>query len=438
MKIFNRTSIIILSTIFLISGCSKENVHNQATTGSVIFIHPDGSGLNMWGALRLLQVGPDGMLNWDKMEHMGAYRGHLSNSANSSSNGGGTVHAYGVKTHYDAYGNNPEKPFKSLSGTDYSIMTEAKMQGKSIAIINSGHICEPGTGVYLSNSINRALEDTIALQIIYSGADIIFAGGEVMLLPEGEIGFHGEQGIRKDNRNLLKEAEKLGYKVIFTRAELLALPSEANKILGIFSGRDTFNDDDEETLYALGVPQYNQSAPTIAEMTAVALRILKAKKNRDFFIVIEEEGTDNFSNYNNASGALEALRRADEAIGIAMEFIDENPNTLLITAADSDAGAMQVIGIRDEKKFNESLSATSTNGAPIDGVGGTGTLPFVAKSDRFGNKLRFRIAWATNSDVMGAILAKTYGLNSELLPNNVDNTDIYRLTYKTLFGVDLK
>ncbi len=437
MKIFNRSSILILTIIFLTSGCNKENTHTQATTGSVIFIHPDGSGLSMWGALRLLQVGPDSMLNWDKMEHMGVYRGHLANSASSSSNGGGTVHAYGVKTHYDAYGNNPEKPFKSLSGKEYSIMTEAKIKGKSIAIINSGHICEPGTGVYLSNSIHRSLEDTIALQIIYSGADIIFAGGEVMLLPEGEIGFHGEPGIRKDNRNLLKEAEELGYKVIFTRKELLTIPSKTNKVLGIFSARDTFNDPDEETLKTSGLPQYNQNAPTLAEMTDVALTILNSKK-KDFFIVIEEEGSDNFSNHNNASGALEALQRADDAIGIAMEFVDKNPNTLLITAADSDAGAMQVIGIRDENKFNKPLSTTSNNGAPIDGVGGTGTLPFVAKADRFGNKLHFKIAWATESDVMGAILAKTHGLNSKLLPNNVDNTDIYRLTYKTLFGVNLK
>ncbi len=428
---------IILAILLVNVSCSKQTITTQQMTGSVIFIHPDGSGLGMWGALRLFQVGPDGMLNWDKMEHMGIYRGHLSNSANSSSNGGGTVHAFGVKVDYDAYGNNPDKPFKSLSGNDYSIMTEAKMRGKSVAIINSGHICEPGTGVYLANSISRALEDTIASQIIHSGADIIFAGGEVMLLPEGEIGFHREMGIRKDNRNLLKEAVELGYKVILTREELLSLPTSTEKVLGIFSARHTFNDPDEETLNELGLPLYNHIAPTLAEMTDVALKILKSK-DKDFFIVIEEEGSDNFSNHNNASGALEALRRADEAIGTAMKFVDTNPNTLLITAADSDAGAMQVVGIRKKEKFDKPLPATSKNGAPLDGINGTESLPFVSKPDKFGNNLHFAIAWASDSDVMGAIVAKTYGLNSELLPQNVDNTDIYRIIYKTLFGIELE
>ena len=435
-KIIGFISIIsILSILF--GGCQKDNSKINANTGSVIFIHPDGSGLGMWGALRLLQVGPDSMLNWDKMDHMGIYRGHLSNSASSSSNGGGTTHAYGIKANYDSYGNNPHTPFKSLSGKGYSIMTEAQIHGKSIAVINSGHIAEPGTGVFLANAKRRSLLNIITAQIIYSGADIIFAGGEIMLIPEGEIGFHGEYGSRKDNRNLLNEAKELGYLVIFTREELLSLPLETEKVLGIFSAQDTFNDLEEEILSELGLPSYNKNAPTLAEMTNVSLKLLKYK-NKDFYIVIEEEGSDNFSNHNNASGALEALRRADEAIGVAMEFVNNNPNTLLITAADSDAGSMQVVGIRDNMDFEKPLPRISHNGAPIDGFGGTGTLPFVSKSDQFGNNLRFEICWASDSDVMGAIIAKTYGLNSELLPSNVDNTDIYKLTYKTLFGIDLE
>jgi len=38
---------------------------------------------------------------------------------------------------------------------------------------------------------------------------------------------------------------------------------------------------------------------------------------------------------------------------------------------------------------------------------------------------------------MGGVVAKAHGLNSAMLPNNVDNTDIYRLIYATLFGKTL-
>ncbi|MEE9574018.1 MAG: alkaline phosphatase [Candidatus Neomarinimicrobiota bacterium] len=437
MKKISGIIILISIAVYLITGCQQKVTNDQSSTGNVVFVHPDGSGLAMWDALRLLKVGPDGLLNWDKMDHLGTYRGHLINSASSSSNGGGTVHAFGVKANYDDYGNNPDKPFKSLSGKEYSIMTEAQKQGKSVAIINSGHICEPGTGVYLANSFARNLQDTISAQIINSGADIIFTGGEVYLLPEGKLGYHGESGVRKDNRNLLNEAEALGYKVVLSRDELLNLSSETDKVLGIFAAENSFNDLEEEKLKQLGLPNYNVNAPTLAEMTEVALRILNAK-NRDFFIVIEEEGSDNFSNYNNANGALEALSRADDAIGVAMNFIDSNPNTLLITAADSDAGSMQVLGIRKPNDFDKPLPMTANNGAPMDGVEGTGTLPFVSKSDQFGNNLRFAICWALSKDGMGGIVAKSHGLNSESLPNNVDNTDIYKVIYKTLFGIDLE
>lgn len=423
--------ILILVGLFL-SSCNNDSKFANKT-GSVIFIHPDGSGLSMWSALRLIKVGPDAKLNWDKMDNMGLYRGHLTNSLESSSNGGATVHAFGVKAGHQAFGINPNSPIKSLSGKDYSIMTEAKLAGKSVALINSGHLCEPGSAVFLANAPLRSMEDTISAQLIYSGADILFAGGEVMLLPEGVFGFFGEQGIRKDGRNLIDEAKELGYQVIMTREELLSLPASTDKVLGVFASRHTFNAMPEEIQAEKGLKNYNSEAPTLLEMTKVALDILKYK-SKEFFIVIEEEGSDNFSNHNNANGALEALNRADDAIGYAMEFVDNNPNTLLVTAADSDAGAMQVIGIRDSTQFNVPIAERSKNGSPYDGIGGTNTLPFVAKSDRFGNKLPFLITWATSYDVMGGVVAKAHGFNSEYLPKNVDNTDIYRLMYRTLFG----
>ena len=135
---------------------------SETLTGSVIFIHPDGSGASMWGALRLLTVSPDGMTNWDRMTHMGLYRSHQLNSTNSSSHAGATVHAFGVKVPYDTYGNPPSSPIKSASGQDYGIMVEAMMAGMPVGIINSGHICEPGTGVCLANSDSRKATDLIS------------------------------------------------------------------------------------------------------------------------------------------------------------------------------------------------------------------------------------------------------------------------------------
>jgi alkaline phosphatase len=159
----------------------------------------------------------------------------------------------------------------------------------------------------------------------------------------------------------------------------------------------------------------------------------------NFFLVVEEEGTDNFGNCNNANGYFEALKRADDAIGIALDFYSKNPNTLLITAADSEAGGLEIYGfLEKDMKRNEPLPKTAHNGSPLDGVNGSGTKPFLTAKDKYGNQFQFAVAWSTNDDVYGSVVAKAEGLNSELMKGKIDNTEIYRIMYATLFGIILK
>ncbi|MBI9073460.1 MAG: alkaline phosphatase [Melioribacteraceae bacterium] len=415
-----------------VSSCTK-NETSEIKTGSVIFIHPDGAGAAKWGAFRMIEKGPDSLLNWDKFDNIGLYRGHILDAASTSSNAGATIHAFGIKADYGAFGINTKNPIKSLSGKDYGIMVEAQKAGMAVGVINSGHICEPGSAVFLANAANRNMTDTISEQIIKSGAEVILSGGETLLLPEGEIGKHGKPGVRKDGKNIIKLAEELGYTVVYTRDELLKLSVKTEKVLGVFAAVHTFNDLTEEELAEKELPLYNDNAPSLAEMTDFALKFLKNKGKR-FFLVVEEEGSDNFSNHMNASGAFESLRRADESFGTVMNFIDENPNTMLITCSDSEAGGLQIASVRNSEDFNKPLPDRSSSGAELDGINGTNSLPFIAKPDKNGREFRFGVSWATSSDVFGAVLAKTYGLNSNLLKNNTDNTDIYRIMYATLFG----
>jgi alkaline phosphatase len=426
----------MLTIIFILGiGCQIFNQTENPTPslGNVIFIHPDGSGTAMWATLRVLDKGPDGFLNWDRMDNLGIYRGHLSNSLSSSSNGAATVHSHGVKVPYRSYGTYENETLTALSGVEKSVMEEARDAGIAVALINSGHLCEPGSGAFMASYPNRNKTDIISIQIIESGADIILSGGETLLLPEGVMGKHGQPGVRKDGRNLILRAQELGYQIVYTRDELYTVSTETEKILGVFAPGHTFNDYSEEYLRTHNLPLYFETSPTVAEMLEVSLNILE-EKNKQFLLVLEEEGSDNFANENNASGTLESLRRADLALGLAMKYIEKNHNTLLLVAADSDAGGMHMIGVRDPDRFETPLPAIVKNGAPLDGQGGTSTAPFIAAPDRIGNRLRFGICWASSGDLGGGVVAKAHGLNAHLLPKNVDNTDIYRMMYATLFG----
>lgn len=408
----------------------------RAQKGSAIFIHPDGAGVAAWGAARVFSVGPDGDLNWDRLEHIGIYKGHMKNSLGATSHGGATSHAFGVKVVWDSYGMDGREALTSLSGKPFSILQEAREAGLATALVNTGHIAEPGTGVFAASSPNRQDTDLISRQVIESGTDIILGGGEVLLIPEGEIGRHGYLGVRKDSLNLIDRATELGYEVVYTREELEALPRSTERVLGVFAGYHTFNDYSEEELIADALPLYEPVAPTVAEMTEAALRLLEARDQR-FLLVVEEEGSDNFANVNNAIGAMTALTRADEALGVALDFVERNPETLLVTAADSEAGGMEVFPIRDggPNVSMRVLPPTTRNGGVLDGIDGSETPPFMSPPDQFGNRWPFAIAWASLDDTLGGVVARAHGLNAGLLPLSVDNTDIYRILYATLFGV---
>ena len=457
-----------------------------ADTGNVIFIHPDGTSPSHYMALRNIDLGPDGRLNWDKMSNAGVYLGHMDNQLTGTSNAGAVTHANGVKVFNESFGLNADNSeVTSASGKlGYTILEEAIAAGKGTALIQSGHIGEPGTAAFAAATTNRDGDNTrardktaeIAEQVIRSGTQIIMAGGEVYLLPKGTTGFHVTAEIDAEysdvadrpSINLIELAKSLGYTVVYTEAQMNAAVQNATastKLLGVFAANHTFDDRREE---ALGLntnnplPLYVSTAPTVAEMLDASLKILRQYPD-GFFVVVEEEGTDNFGNNNNAVGTIEALRRADAAIGVAIDFVNtQDPNTLVLTAADSDAGGMQVYqfapyprasgnfdasnpNLANEQPevpfINVNRTTTNTSRVYLDGPeGSTATegqpwKSFNAEDSIDGPMGNFGIAWVGTPDFPGSIVSKAHGMNADKLPSTLDNTQIYDLMYETLFGV---
>lgn len=439
----------------------------------VIFIHPDGTSPAHYALARFVDKGPDGRLNWDKLDEARVYLGHMEDQLTGTSNGGAVTHATGTKVHAESFGleEDNQTPTTALSGKQQTIMQEAVASNKVTALINSGFIAEPGTGAFVAKvappatsgrSAPRNNLAEITRQAIESGVNFIMGGGELHMLPVGTTGRHvtaaidtqfstGDAAIQnRPATNLIDLAKSLGYTVVYTRDELNALlntPNPPQKVLGVFAAIHTFNDRSEEALAASNTPFYVETAPTVGEMLAVSQKLMEVHPNfkNGSFTVLEEEGTDNFSNINNAPGTLEALRRADGAIGVALEFSEKYKNTLIVTAADSDGGGLQ---IRDPLAANTNVGTVNANPTnvsglpaafanPLDGTTGRGTLPFTSAPDASGNQFNFGVGWVGTPDFAGSIVAKAHGLNADKWNATVDNTDVYRLMYETLFETDL-
>lgn len=508
-------------------------------TGNVIFFHPDGTGPNHWYAARLYFAGLDGSLNWDKLQHMGAYRGHMGNVITGTSNGGATTHAFGYKV--DGLGSfgkdgdgalGTDNFINALSGYQGSLMREAANAGMPVGVVNDGHIGEPGTGAFLAEVGNRGDWQEITRQMIQGRPGmndatpwVIMGGGEADTRPAGTTLLHrngnAERGqatntqvsLRTDNLDLELDWNDNGsgdlsndpfrgddYIVVKTRAQFQRLrsalganPRYAPRVLGLFAYQDLFNDRNEEDLVARGFVRadfpINETGPaprkqsrlvlfgdptpgtpgfdppTFAEMTEVAIQILdravreqrREGKNTRFFLVAEQEANDNFGNNDNAVGMLQAMRDTDDAIGAALEYMDRNPRTLILTAADSDAGGLQVVspnivGVSPPTnvvplgRAPDLAGTVSTNPAAgltnltnaLDGVEGRGSRLFLTETDQYGQRLQFGIVWPGTGDYYGGIVSRAAGLNAGLLTDvfseRFDNIDVYRMMHATLFG----
>jgi alkaline phosphatase len=194
-----------------------------------------------------------------------------------------------------------------------------------------------------------------------------------------------------------------------------------------------------------------QNPPTFAEMVEVALSILHRRSEIEgerFLLVGEPESTDNFGNENNAIGTFVAMKRADDAIGVARDFLREEDDTLLVNAADGDASGMQIAGEPlPPGEAIPSAEPTSVNPTgddaedvevPTDGRLGRGTQQFLTEPDQFGQRLPFAVLWA-GPDVLGGIVVRAQGdgasiFQSRALSERFDNTDIYRVMHRGLFG----
>lgn len=432
----HRSAAFLCLSIGLAGACPLPAFAQAPGAGSAIFIHPDGMGANTWMAVRLLQAGPDGRLAWDRLPHAAAYVGPMSDRVHASSDGGATTHAWGVRADVDSYGMVGGRPIPAArSGRPQSLMQEAIGAGKAVGIVNTSSVTEPGTGAFLAAVPDPDAESDIAAQILAARPQLILGGGERWFLPAGARGFHGP-GVRGDGRDLVAEARAAGYRVVHTRAELLALVppppgGEVPRVLGLFASEALFEEGSEAALARRRGGAFAEGMPRFEEMMAVAQRLL-AGAPQGFLLVGNEETTDNLGGDNNAAAVLEAGAGADRAIAGALDLAARDPALTVVVASDSDCGGMLVRG-RDLPGIGR-VERRGPNGAPQDGLAGQ---PFLAAPDRAGRRLPFAIAWAAANDGAGGLVARGAGPGATLIRGTIDSTDVYRALYLGLFGREL-
>jgi alkaline phosphatase len=204
-----------------------------------------------------------------------------------------------------------------------TILELVKDKGLRTGLVTSTRITHATPAAWAAKAAHRDHEESVALQYLELEPDILLGGGRKP--------FDG----RADGRDLFAEFRQRGYDVVGT-AEQLAR-SNGSRILGVFTpGMDHMP-------YEVDRRFQQDPAPSLAELTRKALEVLGGS-DQGFVLQVEAGRIDHANHYSDPGALIWDWMAADDALQVIMEFVDRNPDTLLISASDHETGGSVVYG----------------------------------------------------------------------------------------------
>ncbi|MBU2895443.1 alkaline phosphatase [Vibrio hepatarius] len=227
-----------------------------------------------------------------------------------------------------------------------TVLEKAKDLGKSTGLVSDTRLTHATPASFAAHQAHRSLENEIAADMLKTGADVMLSGGlrhwipqstnnkgkiydQLKNLTQGDIYLKSK---RKDERNLLVEAQQDGYQLVFNRDAMKKTPS--GKLLGLFS----YSGMDDGISYSANKYDPKRTQPSLKEMTGKALEILSEDKD-GFFLMVEGGQIDWAAHSNDAGNMLHEMLKFDEAIDTVYQWANGRNDTLIIVTADHETGS---------------------------------------------------------------------------------------------------
>ena len=226
-----------------------------------------------------------------------------------------------------------------------NIIEKAKRWGKATGLVSDTRITHATPAAFAAHETHRSHEASIPEDLLATDADVMLSGGLDYWLPKAaaeksssvhqQLETMTEQAFkissaRQDDKDLLKTAQKQGYRLVFNTRQLR---QATGKTLGLFAGSG-MSDAIVESRNRLDA---NHAEPTLAEMSEQALKILEGD-GRGFFLMIEAGQIDWASHRNDTGLLLHEMLRFDAMLHKVLDWMGEREDTLLIVTADHETG----------------------------------------------------------------------------------------------------
>lgn len=314
-----RLALLVAAILFaaLLATPAAQAADAAARPANVILFIPDGFGPahgTMARDFRRVHLQAGETLVLDGIE-VGSIRTHASDSLITDSAASATAYSTGVKTYNGAIG--VDRDGRPLA----TVLQAARQRGMATGIVTTTRLTHASPASFVAHVPSRSMENEIAGQLLRTRPDLAIGGGARFFLPE-DAG-----GARPDGRNLVEEARAAGYAVARTGGELQAV--QQLPVLALLA--------DDHLAYEIDRGPTGQ--PSLAELTGKALELLSAQE-QGFFVMIEAGRIDHGAHANDIAATLHDVLAFDEAMRVALDFVERDGNTLLISVADHETGGL--------------------------------------------------------------------------------------------------
>lgn len=274
----------------------------------------------------------------------------------TDSGAGGTKIATGYRT---------TKLFVSMDaeGDELMSLSElARSKRKKIGVVTNAELADATPADFSVHSKNRSQgwNKICQMQVLF-GADLFMGGSDSSLT------------------DAIARLSPLSGEIIkkyTTFAKAISAIDSPDLMWNLFSGGDTTYArwDSTSTKY-----------PSLQQAMALSLtRLQKISGEEGFFLMFENTYTDIYGHANdefmdttkvskNVVGIVNEVKNFDETVAIALKFVLENPDTVLLITADHETGNMQFKTNWEEKEINKGITASSgshsTQNVPIFAIG---------------------------------------------------------------------
>ncbi|WP_417941178.1 alkaline phosphatase [Flavobacterium sp. RS13.1] len=190
------------------------------------------------------------------------------------------------------------------------------------AIISAGNITDATPAAFYAHQPERSYNEPIANDFLSNNCDILIGGG----LKEFKN--------RKDGKDLSKTLIERGY-----------------SFSDNFGSLDTIKNNKMVVLDDSAVVSVKDGRGDFLAKSFIKATNTFSKTKNPFFIMAEGAQIDYGGHQNNVEYIVREMLDFDQLVGKAMEYVDKNPETLLIVTADHETGGLSLIDGSIEKGY---------------------------------------------------------------------------------------